>query len=249
MKNSPLISIITVVYNGERYLEETIKSVMAQTYPYVEYIVIDGGSTDGTLGIIERYEDQISKWVSESDKGLYDAMNKGIRMASGEIIGMINSDDTYEPEAVQIVVDAFQRYPDKRIFHGDRNDISEDGTVKVKPFNSSKFKFIYYGMTYNHPSMFVHRDIYQNQLYNTGLRVFSDYEFVLKNLEKHPDVFHYIPRSYVNYRLDGLSGNMSTRQLLQEGFKARKNGGLTAFQNYFSWILRWSVRKATAFSR
>ena len=249
MKDNPLISIITVVYNGEQYLEQTIKSVMAQTYPYLEYIVVDGGSTDGTLGIIKQYEGQISKWVSEPDKGLYDAMNKGIGMAKGEIIGMINSDDTYEPEAVQLIVDAFQRHPNKRIFHGDRNDIAEDGTIRVKRFDNSRFKFVYYGMTYNHPSMFVHREIYQKQLYNTDLRAFSDYEFVLKNLERHPEVFHYIPKSYVNYRLDGLSGSMSTQQLLKEGFEARKNGGLTSWQNYFSWLMRWSVRTATGFRR
>jgi len=244
MNPQPLISIITVVYNGEKYLEQTIKSVVGQTYTNIEYLIVDGGSTDGTLDIIKKYEVQIANWVSEPDKGLYDAMNKGIGLAKGEIIGMINSDDWYEPEAVQLIVDAAVKNPVKKIFHGDRFDVLEDGTKKVKPFHPSRFKFIYYGMTYNHPSMFVHRDIYQHSSYNTKLRALSDYEFVLKNLLKHPTVFQYVPKSYVNYRLDGLSGTMSTKNILKEGYAARRNAGLGVFKNSFSFCIRLLVRLA-----
>lgn len=113
---APLISIITVVYNGEKYLEQTIQSVINQTYKNIEYIVIDGGSTDGTLDIIKKYEEHISYWVSESDKGLYDAMNKGIGVAKGELIGMINSDDWYELEAVEIMAEAYKNNPTKVYF-------------------------------------------------------------------------------------------------------------------------------------
>ncbi len=240
----PLISIITVVYNGEKYLEQTIESVIGQTYLNIEYILVDGGSTDGTLNIIKKYSSKISNWVSEPDKGLYDAMNKGIGMANGEIIGMINSDDWYEPNAVQLIVEAALKHQDKKIFHGDRFDVLPDGSKKIKPFHPSKFKFVYYGMTYNHPSMFVHRDIYKNFRYNTELKALSDYEFVLKNLLKRPGVFHYLPHNYVNYRLDGLSGTMSTKKILKEGFASRKNAGLGFFQNCFSYILRLTVRWA-----
>jgi len=88
MKNKPLISIVTVVYNGEEFLEETIKSVVSQTYKNIEYIIIDGGSTDGTVDIIKKYEDKIDYWVSEPDSGIYDAMNKGIDKASGRVDGL-----------------------------------------------------------------------------------------------------------------------------------------------------------------
>ena len=94
----PLVTIITVVFNGEKYLQQTIQSVINQTYDNVEYVVIDGGSTDGTVDIIRKYEDKIDYWVSEPDQGIYDAMNKGIQLAGGEIVGLINSDDCYHPK-------------------------------------------------------------------------------------------------------------------------------------------------------
>lgn len=241
-KISPLVSIITVVFNGEKYLKQTIDSVIGQTYKNIEYIVIDGGSTDGTIDIIKSYQDKISTWVSERDKGLYDAMNKGIAMANGELIGMINSDDWYDPNAVEIVVSSFNTNPTKKIFHGDRYDILEDGSRRLKKFHPSNFKFIYYGMTYNHPSMFVHKDIYENEKFNTELRALSDYEFVLKNYKKEPNAFYYIPNAYVNYRLDGLSGTMPGKDMLKEGYISRKNAGLGVFQNCFSLLLRLSVR-------
>lgn len=240
--NNIVVSIITVVYNGEKYLRQTIDSVLNQSYENIEYIIVDGGSTDGTLGIVKEYGDSIDTFISEPDKGLYDAMNKGIKLASGELIGMINSDDWYELDAVQLIVNNYKANPAKKIFHGDRNDILENGTNRIKKFNSSKFKFIFYGMTYNHPSMFVHKSIYLEQTYNTKLKALSDYEFVLKNLVKDPNVFSYIPIAYVNYRLDGLSGVMSTRNILKEGYIARKNGGLSPFQNIFSYLFRLIVR-------
>ena len=101
--NLPLISIITVVYNGEKHLEETIQSVINQTYPNVEYVIIDGGSTDGTLDIIKKYEDYIDYWVSEKDKGIYDAMNKGIELAFGNLIGILGGDDIFFPKALEYV--------------------------------------------------------------------------------------------------------------------------------------------------
>ena len=114
-----LVSIITVVYNGEKYLQQTIDSVVNQSYRNIEFIIIDGGSTDGTLDIIKANEESVSKWISEPDEGLYDAMNKGIRLSRGEIIGMINSDDWYELDAVKIMVEAFLNNPTKNIFHAD----------------------------------------------------------------------------------------------------------------------------------
>jgi glycosyltransferase involved in cell wall biosynthesis len=232
------ISIITVVYNGAKTLEQTILSVINQTYKNIEYIIIDGGSTDGTIDIIKKHEDKISFWISEKDKGLYDAMNKGIGYAKGEIIGMINSDDWYELNAVELIVDAYKNNPDKKIFHGDRYDILQDGQKRLRRFNPSRFKFLYYGMTYNHPSMFVHKEIYRNHLFNTELKVLSDFEFVLSAYLKNFNQFHYIPLPYVDYRLDGISGNISLKTMISEGYVARKNAGLPLLKNLLSLVIR-----------
>ncbi len=236
---APLISIITVVYNGEKYLEQTIQSVINQTYKNIEYIVIDGGSTDGTLDIIKKYEEHISYWVSESDKGLYDAMNKGIGVAKGELIGMINSDDWYELEAVEIMAEAYKNNPTKSIFHADRYDIDKDGNKTVRKFHPSAFKFKYYGMTYNHPSMFITNDEYKIHKYNTELRALSDFQFVLETFFRDEKLLYYIDKPLVNYRLDGISAQMSLLKSLQEGYIVRKESNMNFYKNIFSVILRF----------
>ncbi|MFC6978700.1 glycosyltransferase family 2 protein [Microbulbifer taiwanensis] len=179
--SSKKVSVITVVYNGERYLEQTIQSVINQTYENIEYIIIDGGSTDNTLDIVSRYLDYISYFISEPDNGLYDAMNKGIRIASGDLIGMINSDDWYEPNAVELMVDAYENNLDKTIFHADCYDVSCDGVRKLRNFHPSELKLKYYSMTYIHPSMFVSKHEYSKHVYDVNLKVFSDYKFILES--------------------------------------------------------------------
>ncbi len=116
MSKLPLVSIITVVYNGAKTLEQTILSVLNQTYKNIEYIIIDGESTDGTLDIIEMYRDKISTCISEPDEGLYDAMNKGVSIANGELIGIINSDDWFEKNAVELVVSSYVNNLNKKVF-------------------------------------------------------------------------------------------------------------------------------------
>jgi glycosyltransferase involved in cell wall biosynthesis len=238
---NPLVSIITVVFNGAKTLEQTIQSVLGQTYKNIEYIIVDGGSTDGTLDIIQKYEDRIARWVSEPDRGLYDAMNKGIRMATGEIIGIINSDDWYELNAVESIMDAYRKHPEKKVFHGDRYDVSVTGARRIRKFNPSTFKFLYYAMTYNHPTMFVNRNVYKETVFNTSLRALSDYQFVLTNFLKNKDLFYYIPQAYVNYRLDGVSGQMRLPSLIREGYVSRKNAGMSWPGLVLSTTLRVAV--------
>ena len=105
--NNPLVSIITVVYNGEKHIEQTINSVLNQTYSNIEYIIIDGDSTDNTLNIIKKYEDKIAHFISEKDSGIYNAMNKGLALTKGEIISILNADDYYFENTLQQVVDIF----------------------------------------------------------------------------------------------------------------------------------------------
>lgn len=237
----PLVSIITVVYNGGKTIEKTIRSVLCQTYTHIEYIIIDGGSTDGTLEIIKKYECNISIIISEPDNGLYDAMNKGIRLANGELIGMINSDDWYEKDAVSIVVDSFLNYPFKDIFHANRFNILADDSRALIKFNPSIFKFKFIGMTYHHPSMFVTNREYRKHLYNTKLSVLSDYQFVLEAYYTDSDKFQYIDSAYVNYRIDGISSQIKLKNRLREGFIARKNSGMNLFLNLFSCLVRFFV--------
>ena len=108
-ENKPLISIITVVKNNEKYLEQTIKSVLSQEYKNFEYIIIDGGSTDNTISIIKKFSNEIDYWLSENDHGIYDAFNKGMQLAKGDFIGMVNSDDTLERNALSILVSIYKK--------------------------------------------------------------------------------------------------------------------------------------------
>lgn len=229
MTQEPLISIITVVFNGEKYLQQTIDSVVHQTYKNIEYIIIDGGSTDDTLNIIKANQTHIDFWISERDNGLYDAMNKGIRKAKGELIGMINSDDWYELNAVEIVVNTYLKHPEKRIFHADRYDVYPNGEKKVFAFNPSVIKFKYFSMTYNHPSMFVSKKLYEEYAYNTNLNVYSDYQFTLTSFKKDRHQFMHINQPTVNFRLGGVSGQISLLKILKESYIARRNSGMNIF--------------------
>ncbi len=123
----PLVSIVTPSYNQARFLEGTIRSVLAQDYPRLEYILVDGGSTDGSLEIIKKYADRLSWWTSEKDQGQTDAINKGFSHARGDILAWLNSDDTYEPQVIPSIVKIFQEQPDLGLIYGDVNYINEDG--------------------------------------------------------------------------------------------------------------------------
>ena len=127
--NTPLISIITPSFNQARYIEATIRSVLEQDYPAIEYSIVDGGSSDGSVDIIQRYSDKLAWWVSEKDKGQTDALNKGFSQAKGEILAWINSDDTYEPGAVARAVKYLTEHPTTGLVYADTNFIDEKGRV------------------------------------------------------------------------------------------------------------------------
>ena len=241
MNNTCLVTIITVVYNGEKYLEQTINSVINQTYKNIEYIIIDGGSTDQTLNIIKNYQDNITYWISEKDEGLYDAMNKGIKLAHGELIGMINSDDWYELDTVETMVKSYIEYPKKSIFHANRFDIDENEKRTLKKFHPSNFKFKYYAMTYHHPSMFITKEEYNKHLYNINLAALSDYQFVLETFLQDTNAMHYLNKAVVNYRLDGVSASRSLFQGLKEGYIARKNANMPFYKRLFAFIFGMTI--------
>ena len=137
---TPLVSIITPSYNQAYFLEATIHSVIAQDYPRVEHIVVDGGSTDGSLEVIRQYEEHLAAWVSEPDKGQTDAINKGFVMSHGEILAWLNSDDTYQPHAISEAVAFFQEHPEVGMVYGDTNFIDEEGQTLGK-FNAQQTSY------------------------------------------------------------------------------------------------------------
>lgn len=238
MTEKPLISIITVVFNGEKYLQQTIDSVYNQTYKNIEYIIIDGGSTDGTLDIIKQNANKISKWISEPDNGLYDAMNKGSKMATGDLVGTINSDDWYELDAVETIVKSYIKNPNKRIFHADKNCIEPNGESHIKRARTSPFLLKYHAMVLNHPTMFIHKEIYKKHQYNTELSSLSDYQFVLEVYLKNKTLFQYIPKVISNFRLGGISAGLPLKTSLKENNIARKNAGMSYIERVFAISFR-----------
>ena len=172
----PLISIITVSYNAVATIERTILSVLNQDYKCVEYIIIDGGSTDGTIDIISKYKDRITYWCSEPDKGIYDAMNKGISHANGLFIGLINSDDWYETNTVSTIVSACLEFPDVDVFCGDLRVHYSSGRSRIVHSNC---KAITSRMSINHPTCFVRSDVYKKRKFSLKYKLASDYDFLL----------------------------------------------------------------------
>ena len=224
--SNPLVSIITVTYNAEKYLEQTITSVLNQTYKNIEYIIIDGASTDNTIDIIKKYESQITSWVSEKDNGLYYAMNKGIDIAKGSIIGILNADDYYYPDAINNIVDAYLKKQDD-IFHGDISLISNSSTITMTP----DFSKMNQQPSIFHPTCFVKKTVYDTiGKFDTRYTISADYDFLLRCI-KHNYTFQYVPKLITSFRTGGMSNSCYSNI---EGYKIMKKHN-TGFQNQVIW--------------
>lgn len=201
--DKPLVSIVTVVLNGERHIEQTIQSVLGQNYDNIEYIIIDGNSSDRTLDIIRRYDDRIAYWKSEPDGGIYDAMNQGIALSSGTLINLLNADDYLEPQAVDRVVRTYLRVNcPKAIVYGNAFAVDDIHHVRAELFSTMRY---WVGMTINHQAMFVHKGVYHEVgPYNSGYRLAADYDFLVRCRRKDVQ-FLPIPGCLVNFRNRGLS--------------------------------------------
>ena len=190
LRSTPAISVITVCYNSENNIEATIRSVMAQDYPAIEYIVVDGNSTDNTMNIVGQYKDFVAKQISEPDKGIYDAMTKGVGMATGEVIGILNSDDIYASDTIlSEVMDLFNRDETIDAVYGNITYFNDNDPGKVvrkwitKPYYP---KFFDHGEVPPHPALFVRKKVYDAiGAYFPDFKITSDYEFMLRAFKIH----------------------------------------------------------------
>jgi len=208
------VSIITVCYNSVETIEQTIQSVVNQSYKNIEYIIIDGGSTDGTLDLIRKYADKIAYWVSEPDDGIFDAMNKGIRAATGEIIGIINSDDWYGLNTVRNAVNYFMEHRKAQVVHGDTQIVNRDGSLFYLNRGNVGLREFIYRMP-SHPSFFVKKQMYyQYGYFDCQYKMAADYDFLMR-LYHHQIISHYVPGILAYFRRGGAS-SISPRQVLRE---------------------------------
>lgn len=205
-----LVSVITICFNSEAVIRKTIESVLAQSWPEVEYLIIDGASKDNTVAIAREYkpafaEKEYSYHIfSEPDKGIYDAMNKGIKKSTGEIIGLINSGDWYEPIAVQTAAEAYQKDA-YELFYADINLIKADGSLMVKHSRNDRFPT---SRHWNHPTMFVPRKTYDELGLYRCEGIHDDFEFFLRarRAEKKITI---APQTIANFVTGGASNSKS----------------------------------------
>ncbi|MGN6402018.1 MAG: glycosyltransferase family 2 protein [Flavisolibacter sp.] len=195
----PLVSIVTIVYNGEQYLEQTIQSVLQQSYANIEYIIIDGGSKDESVNIIKKYENKLAYWISEKDKGVSDAFNKGIAKANGEIIGLINADDWYEIDTVEKIVSIINKfdiaYGDLRLWKNEKPEVVFKG----------EHNYLQNEMTLTHPTVFIKKSIYQQYgLFDLNYKYAMDYDLLLRLKLKGCSFIH-VPDVLANMRWEGIS--------------------------------------------
>lgn len=234
---SPLVSIVTVVFNSVKYLEQAILSVFNQTYTNIEYIIIDGGSTDGSLDIIRRYDERISYWLSEPDKGIYDAMNKGVRLCHGRLIGLLNADDFYLPGTVELVI-CKTRTEQFDILAGTRIDFEDHEKYTRLRYLYTNVKDIIRYPSINHPGCFIKKSFYEKAgQYDISFKIASDYDFLIRAYISGA-VFCKVTVPLVYFRYGGQSSkclsNIECYDILKKyGFPYKNRYILKAMTCYF----------------
>ncbi len=247
------LSIITAVFNNFKYIGNCIESVLSQTYNPIEYIVIDGGSTDGTLKLIEKYKPQLSYFISEPDGGIYDALNKGIKIASGDIIGILHSDDLFANcDVLKTVADTFsETYAD--VLYGDLLYVDKNAPLKIirywksKPYNDRLLKK---GWMPPHPTLFLKKEVVKSVGYfNINYKISADYDYILRVFRTPGLKLKYLPVTISHMRTGGLS-NRSIKNILLKSkedyriIKEHKIGGIiTLIMKNFSKIIQFFNRK------
>ena len=219
----PKISIITITYNSEKTLEETIKSIANQNYDNIEYLIVDGGSTDATLDIVKKYESAVTKYISEKDDGISDAFNKGIRMATGDIIGIINSDDMLYEGALKKLSDNYS--PEIDVFYGNALICDENGMEKHVLNSCESLSDLTYGFSIVHPATFVAKKAYEKYgLFDKNLRCCMDYDLLLR-FYKAKATFKYIDENLAIYRMGGTNQKLRKITINESCYISIRHGG------------------------
>ncbi|WP_219223184.1 glycosyltransferase family 2 protein [Pedobacter antarcticus] len=244
------VTIITVVFNNINTIQHAIQSVISQTYKNIEYIIIDGGSTDGTLEKINEYKDQISQLISEPDKGIYDAMNKGVNRATGDIVAILNSDDFYTNEfVIEKVVKKFSESDCDGVY-GDLDYVDNVELDRItRHWKSGHYKdgAFLYGWMPPHPSFFVKNDTYRKYgIFNLSLKSAADYELMLRFIHKNKIEICYLPEVLVKMRIGGAS-NSSLKNRLAANREDRRAWKLNGLTPYFFTITLKPLRKIFQF--
>lgn len=232
MKKEILATIITPVYNGEKTIERTIESVLNQTYKNIQYIIVDGKSTDKTLEIIERKNiDKRIKVISEKDKGIYDAMNKGINNSEGEIIGIINADDWYELDAVQKIVDEYKKSNGKlKVFYSDLKIYRDNKLLKVWRIKRLDLK----KTMIPHPTVFIPKKIYkQFGNFKDKYKINADWDLLLRLSIKKEIEFQKIEGTLANFSVGGISSDYPIKRLFDSLRIYKENLNLFSAYYYF----------------
>jgi glycosyltransferase involved in cell wall biosynthesis len=240
------ISIITATYNSASTIRDTLESVNAQTYPDIEHIIVDGASKDNTLDLVKKYGKRVSLIISEPDKGIYDAMNKGIKAATGDVIGILNSDDFFtSDDVISAIVFAFENN-DIDAVYGDVHYVNPENLNKcVRYYSSAVFKpsLFKFGLMPAHPSFYVKRSCYEKYgVYSLDYQIASDFDLLIRFLYTHKIKYRYLKKDFVTMRIGGESTkNLNNRMLLnKEDLKACRKYGITTnmFMIMFKYVYK-----------
>lgn len=249
------ISIITVVYNRAATIERAIRSVLGQSYNNIEYIIVDGASTDGTTEIIQQYQDRVHTIVSEKDHGMYDALNKGIRLATGDVVGLLHADDEFANDQVlATIANRFTGNTEVEAVYGDVGFVRKDQDDKIVRYYSSaifRTKLFTWGFMPAHPTFFCYRRFFEAfGYYRTDMQIAADFDLLLRFLRKHQLYAVYIPEMLVKMNMGGKSTNgiSSTIRINKELKQILKEHALPAsyvrlYARYFVKVWEFGRRK------